>query len=315
MAVQTDPKKRLIASMQDAHALEQSVLRLLDSVLSTSQDEEFQHLATTHKAETEQHERLLRERLEALGSSPSRVKQIPTMLSSKIKGAGARARTDKAVKNARDWFAVENLEIASYELLERLARRSGDEETASAAHQILTDERRTAGSIAGSWSRIVDASLEVQEPPSTSKMRAAIPKPDKLKEQMSRAVSAAKEKPASLVLGSIAAGALVASRVQAKQDGGQPPGPDEAATSPLRAPAQLTEPAAIPEPVIPSAPRGVAPPPTGAVDTLDEPLTQLTPGELAQMTKPELVELARARGVSVSGKMTKAELITTLKRS
>lgn len=310
MAVQTDPKKRLIAHMQDAHALEQSVLRLLDSVLSTSQDEEFQNLATAHTAETEQHERLLRERLEALGSRPSRVKQIPTMLSSKVKGAGDRARTDKAVKNARDWFAVENLEIASYELLERLARRSGDEETASAAQQILTDERRTAGSIAGSWSRVV----EMQELPSTSKkrMRDAIPKPDKLKEQMSRAVAAAKEKPASLALGSIAAGALVASRAQAKQGGDQPAGPDEVATPPVSTSTQLSEPPAVPEPITRPPSTGMGPAPTGAMDTLDVPLTRLTPGDLVQMTKPELVELARARGVSVHGKITKAELIARL---
>ncbi len=314
MALQADSKKRLIAHVQDAHVLEQSVLRLLDAVLSTSPDEEFHQLATAHKAETEQHEALLRERLEALGSSPSRVKQIPTMLSSKVKGAGDRVRTDKAVKNARDWFAVENLEVASYELLERLARRLGDEETASAAQQILADERRTVGSLAGSWSRIVDASLAMQEPPSTSKkrMRDAVPKPDKLKEQLGRAVSAVKERPASLALGSIAAGALVGSRGQAKQGGDQPPGPDEVTTPAVSTATPLTDPAAMPEPITRRSMTGVAPPPTSALDALDEPLAVITPVNLAQMTKSELVELARGRDIAVHSKMTKAELIATL---
>jgi ferritin-like metal-binding protein YciE len=315
VTVQTDPKKKLIAHMQDTHALEQNVLRLLDSVLSTSQDEELQNLAKTHKAETEQHEVLLRERLEALGSSPSRMRQIPAILSAKVKGAGDRARTDKAVKNARDWFAVENLEIASYELLERLARRSGEEETASAALQILADEQRTAGKLAGNWSRVVDASFESQEAPSTKKkLRDAIPKPDKLKAQMSRALAAAKERPASLALGSIAAGALVSSRVPTRQGTDQPAGPDDVATSPLRASTQLREPAAMPEPIAGPPTTGVVPATAGVTRTAAEPVTQLTSVDLAQMTKPELVELARSRGLAVHSRMAKAELIATLER-
>ena len=44
-------------------------------------------------------------------------------------------RTEKAGRNARDAFATEHMEIAAYQLLERIARAVGDEETVAVAHR------------------------------------------------------------------------------------------------------------------------------------------------------------------------------------
>ena len=47
----------------------------------------------------------------------------------------------------------------AYELLSRVARRTGDESTAAVADRILAEERRAAERIADTWDSVVDASL------------------------------------------------------------------------------------------------------------------------------------------------------------
>ena len=52
------------------------------------------------------------------------------------------------------------MEIASYQLLERVARRAGDEETAAAAAQNRADEERMAKLFEDQWDRFAELSLQ-----------------------------------------------------------------------------------------------------------------------------------------------------------
>jgi ferritin-like metal-binding protein YciE len=72
------------------------------------------------------------------------------------------ARSDKAGRNARDGFATEHMEIASYQMLERVARKAGDRKTAAVARQNREEEEAMARSIASKWNKIVDLSLKEQ---------------------------------------------------------------------------------------------------------------------------------------------------------
>jgi ferritin-like metal-binding protein YciE len=68
-------------------------------------------------------------------------------------------RGEKAGRNARDGYATEHLEIASYELLKRVARRANDEETVSECDLIIEQERAMAETIAANWEKFADLSL------------------------------------------------------------------------------------------------------------------------------------------------------------
>ena len=150
---------QLIKHIDEAHAMEQNVLRMLDGMISTTDDAEILQELEHHKVETERHEERLRQRLEALGWEPSTRKQAQTLATGLLKGVTDQIRADKPGKNARDGFVTEHLEIASYELLERLAKRAGDEETAQIARENRVDEEAMAQKIASNWDKFLELTL------------------------------------------------------------------------------------------------------------------------------------------------------------
>ena len=152
-------KEKLVEYVEDAHAMEQSVSTMLESMISTTDDPEIRSMLEHHKQETEEHERRLRERLDALGAGTSTRKQAQTIATALMKGVGDMARTDKPGKNARDGFVTEHMEIAAYELLERLAKKAGDPETAEVARQNREEDEAMADRLAEHWDTFAEASL------------------------------------------------------------------------------------------------------------------------------------------------------------
>lgn len=118
-----------------------------------------------HKKETERHERLLRDRLSFYGEKPSPVKEAGSIVAAISEGLVDRARTPNAARNARDAFTAEHLEIATYEILERVVHLAGDTETAEVARRNKPDEEAMARKIAASGDRVVELSLREQGVP------------------------------------------------------------------------------------------------------------------------------------------------------
>ncbi len=152
-------REKMLDYVENAHAIEQSILRQLDSMISSTEDPEILEVIRHHKEETEQHEQRLRERLDALGRGTSTRKEAQTIAGSLVKGIADQVRGDQAGKNARDAFATEYMEIASYELLERLANRAGDTEITEAARANRAEDEAMAQRIAQNWDKFVDLTL------------------------------------------------------------------------------------------------------------------------------------------------------------
>lgn len=152
---------RLVEYLQDVHALEGNVVLMLDSIILTTSDEELREMFRVHREETRRQQERLRVRLEALRGLglASLGKDVSAIASAQAKGIFDVFRSDKPVQNARDAFVTEHLEIASYEILERMAVRAGDEETARVARENRAEEQAMAGRIAENWDRFVDLAL------------------------------------------------------------------------------------------------------------------------------------------------------------
>jgi ferritin-like metal-binding protein YciE len=150
---------QLVKHIDEALAMEQSVLRMLDSVIFGLDDADAKDAFRHHKLDTERHIDRLQERLEAHGHTPSLVREAGGILAAMMKSVLDLTRGEKAARGARDAYATEHLEIASYQLLERIAVRAGDERTAEVARENRADEERMAAWIAGNWDRFVEVAL------------------------------------------------------------------------------------------------------------------------------------------------------------
>ena len=153
-------KEQLVKHIDEAYAMEQNVLRMLDGMISSTEDEEIKNELRHHKLETEQHAERLEKRLAAHEASPSTVREAAGIINALMKSVLDIARSEKAGRNARDGYATEHLEIASYELLERVALRAGDEETAEVARQNRADEEAMAKKIEANWDKFAELSLK-----------------------------------------------------------------------------------------------------------------------------------------------------------
>ena len=153
-------KDQLVKHIDEALAMEKNVLRMLDGMIGTTDDEEIKSDLRHHKLETEQHAVRLEKRLAAHDASPSTSREAVGIAGALMKGVVDKVRQEKAGRNARDGYATEHLEIASYELLERVAGKAGDEETAEVARLNRADEEAMAKKIEANWDKFADLSLK-----------------------------------------------------------------------------------------------------------------------------------------------------------
>lgn len=152
-------EEQLVKHIDEAYAMEQNVLRMLDGMIGTTDDATLRSDLEHHKLETELQAERLKARLEAHGESPSTVREVGGVLAALMKGVVDKARSEKAGRNVRDGYATEHMEIASYELLERVAERAGDAETAAVARQNRDEEQQMARKLEQCWDRAVELSL------------------------------------------------------------------------------------------------------------------------------------------------------------
>jgi ferritin-like metal-binding protein YciE len=154
---------RLDGYLADAHAIEAQSIQLLEKGPGIAGEGELASVLSRHLDETRAQQASLRERLEARGGGPSALKDALLRVGALNLGAFFAAQPDTPAKLAGFAFAFEHLELAAYEQLMRVARRAGDEETATLAQRIAGEERGAAEAIRRQFGPAVDASLEAQE--------------------------------------------------------------------------------------------------------------------------------------------------------
>jgi ferritin-like metal-binding protein YciE len=150
---------QLVTYLKDAHALEQMSLQMTQTAAKATDDPQLHELFEHHHQETEEHERLIRERIEAHGESTSKLKDLGGRFAAMSKGMESMLPSDAPGRLARDGYVQEHTEIAAYELLCRVADRAGDTQTADVARRILENERETAEKIAATWGHATDLAL------------------------------------------------------------------------------------------------------------------------------------------------------------
>jgi ferritin-like metal-binding protein YciE len=154
------------AYLGDAHSIEEQALAQLRSAPDHAGDESLAQAFRDHLVETESHERLVRARLGELGDAPSRIKDLLMAAGGKGFVLFARSQPDTPGKLAAHAYSYEHLELASYQLLARVAEMAGDGDTAALATGIAGEERAMAERLAALFDRTTEASLAtISSPP------------------------------------------------------------------------------------------------------------------------------------------------------
>jgi ferritin-like metal-binding protein YciE len=160
---ETQIKDQLVDYLKDAHAMETSILQMLGTQIATTPDDDIKSELQHHQEETDRQRQRLEECLAGYGESASSVKDLTAGSSAMVKGLMDTVRPDKPVRNARDAYATESLEIASYELLERWADRAGDSATAEVARLNRAEEEAMRDRVVANWDRYVEMEIEAGE--------------------------------------------------------------------------------------------------------------------------------------------------------
>jgi ferritin-like metal-binding protein YciE len=154
-----DIGKQLDKYLADAHAIEQQALQLLSKSPELAGAEELATAYEEHRTQTERHSQLIEERLDERGAKPSALKDAAMKLGALNWGTFFGAQVDTPAKLAGFAYAFEHLEVAAYELLQRVARRADDMGTVAAASEILLEERAAGARIHSLFEPALEASL------------------------------------------------------------------------------------------------------------------------------------------------------------
>src|SRR2546430_10426683 len=87
---------QLVKHIDEALGMEQNVLRMLDAMISSTDDDEIKNELRQHKLETEQHAERLEKRLAAHEVSPWTVRETAGIMNALMKSVLDMVRSEKA---------------------------------------------------------------------------------------------------------------------------------------------------------------------------------------------------------------------------
>jgi ferritin-like metal-binding protein YciE len=158
--------------LADVHSIEHQALQQLHAAPEIAGDDELAEIFEEHEQETEDQKRRVRERLKARGAKPSRMKDLVGRATGVPFVLFADSQPDTPGKLVAHAYSYEHLELAAYELLEKVAHRAGDDETVDLARSIAREEEAMAERLEASFDTAVAASLRALDPDDLDKQLA-----------------------------------------------------------------------------------------------------------------------------------------------
>ena len=152
-------QEQLHKYLTDIHSIEVQALVQMRSAPGMAGDPRLAEIFRQHEGETEEHKRLIEQRLEAHGESPNKLKDGAGHVTGKGFVLFAKFNPDTPGKLAAHAHAYEAMEEAAYEFLYRVAERAGDEETVDVAQRILEQEKAMKARVFDNFDAAVEASL------------------------------------------------------------------------------------------------------------------------------------------------------------
>lgn len=161
-------EQKVVQYLNEARAAELGLVQVLQAQIAMTPQGSYRSALEKHLDETRDHARRLDSRVAEIGrgANPFHIAMgwaedalAQTFALAKMpldmwRGSGGE---EKVLKNAKDACATEALEIATYTVLERLARGVGDEATAKLAASIRSDEEKMLARVMREIPKLTDA--------------------------------------------------------------------------------------------------------------------------------------------------------------
>src|SRR3954453_5335406 len=160
----SDIQEQLVKHLTDMHSIEVQAQAQMKAAPKMAGTEELARMYQEHERETAEQKRMVGERREGLGGSPSKLKDAVAGATAVPFILFAKSQPDTPGKLATHALSYEHMEYAGYELLQRMAERAGDSETARVARTIAEQEAAMAERIESHFDETVEASLRDKSP-------------------------------------------------------------------------------------------------------------------------------------------------------
>jgi ferritin-like metal-binding protein YciE len=157
-------QEQIVKYLGDIHAIEEQALVQMKIAPKIAGDATLEAVFEGHIGETEDQKRRVEQRLEELGGSPNKLKDVAGVASGPAFALFAKFQPDTPGKLTSHAFSYEHMELAAYELLSRLAERTNDQQTVQLAKEIAGQENEMARRLSDKWDVAVNASLRDKDP-------------------------------------------------------------------------------------------------------------------------------------------------------
>lgn len=139
-------QERLVRYLQDAHAAEVGIRKMLEGFVNDTDDQNIKMLFQEHITITRTQEDRLEQCLRKYSAEPSGSKGFFNTMMARMSEImhGAHDDYDKATQNLIKAYATEHLECGMYEALKAYANAVGDLDVAQVAESIQSEEKQTA---------------------------------------------------------------------------------------------------------------------------------------------------------------------------
>jgi ferritin-like metal-binding protein YciE len=170
---QSRQQQKIVQYLNEAHAMEHALVRVLQSQIAMTPRGAYRSALESHLGQTHDHARRVGERLKELSQGSNPLMAVVGLLETAAGQVLALGKTpfdllrgsggdEKVLKNAKDAYASEALEIATYTALERLAQSVGDSRTARLAASIRADEEKMQVRVLREIPKLTDAVVRAE---------------------------------------------------------------------------------------------------------------------------------------------------------
>ncbi|HSD25028.1 MAG TPA: DUF892 family protein [Solirubrobacterales bacterium] len=157
-------QEQIVKYLGDIHSIEEQALVQLKIAPKIAGDATLEAAFERHIGETEDQKRRVEQRLEELGGSPNKLKDLAGAASAPAFALFAKFQPDTPGKLTSHAFSYEHMELAAYELLSRIAEHANDRQTVELAKEIASQENEMARRLSDNWDVAVNASLRDKDP-------------------------------------------------------------------------------------------------------------------------------------------------------